>query len=80
MKVYENYVATLVAIATVHEKNSNDISYESPEPILMKFHIQHLYDSYTKLSLKVMTRISRWPPCPNMVKTNQTPSSQESMS
>ena len=32
-------MATLVAMATVHEKNLNDISYESTEPILMKFHI-----------------------------------------
>ena len=38
MKVYENYMATLVAIATVLEKKFNDISYESTEPILMKFH------------------------------------------
>ena len=31
-------MATLVAMATV-KKNLNDISYESTEPILMKFHI-----------------------------------------
>ena len=34
-------MATLVAMATVHEKISNDISYESTEPILMIFHIKH---------------------------------------
>ena len=32
-------MATLVAMATVHKNNLNDISYESTEPILMKFHI-----------------------------------------
>ena len=32
-------MATLVATAAVHEKNLYDISYESTEPILMKFHI-----------------------------------------
>ena len=31
-------------------ENSNDIAYETTEPILMKFHIQHLYDGYTKIS------------------------------
>ena len=32
-------MAILVAMATVHEKNLNDISFEATEPILMKFHI-----------------------------------------
>ena len=45
-------MARLVAMATIHEKKSNDISYENIEPILMKFHIKHLYDGYTKFSLK----------------------------
>ena len=38
---YENYIATLVAMATVHEKSkeSNDISSETRQPILIKFHI-----------------------------------------
>ena len=31
-------------------KFSNDISYESAEPILMKFHIQHLCDGCSILS------------------------------
>ena len=31
-------------------KNLNDISYENTEPILMKFHVQHLYDGCTKFS------------------------------
>ena len=29
----------MVAMVTVHEKKLNDISYETTEPILMKFHI-----------------------------------------
>ena len=32
-------MATMVAMATVHEKLLNNISYETTEPILMKFHI-----------------------------------------
>ena len=40
-------MATLVAMATVHKKNSNEISYETTELIVMKFRIQHLYDGYT---------------------------------
>ena len=39
MIFYENRMATLVAMATVHEKKINDISYKTTEPILMKFHI-----------------------------------------
>ena len=35
--LYENYTAPLVAMATVLEKKLNDISYETTEPILMKF-------------------------------------------
>ena len=31
-------MATLVAMATEHEKKLNDISYETTEPISMKFH------------------------------------------
>ena len=31
-------------------KNLNDISYETTEPILMKFHIKHLYVGCTKFS------------------------------
>ena len=51
MKIfYENYMAILVAMATVYEKNSNDISYETTQQILIKFHNKHLYDSYTRLS------------------------------
>ena len=38
-------------MATVHEKNSNDISYKTTEPILMNFHFKHLYDGYIKVSL-----------------------------
>ena len=38
---YENSMATLVAMATVQVKNLNDISYETTEPVLMKFHILH---------------------------------------
>ena len=45
-------MATLVAMATVHEKKLNDISYETTEPILMKFHSKRLYDSCTKFSKK----------------------------
>ena len=43
-------MATLVAMATVREKNSNDISYETTKPVIMKFHIKHLYDDYTRFS------------------------------
>ena len=32
-------MAAMVAMATVHEKKLNGISYETTEPILMKFHI-----------------------------------------
>ena len=32
------------------KKKLNDISYETTEPILMKFHIYHLCDGYTILS------------------------------
>ena len=32
-------MATLVVMATVHEKKLNDIFYERTEPILMKFHV-----------------------------------------
>ena len=32
-------MATMVAMATVHEKNLNDFTYETTQPILMKFHI-----------------------------------------
>ena len=31
-------------------KISNDISYKSTEPILMIYHIKHLYDEYTILN------------------------------
>ena len=41
-------MAALVAMATVRENKSNDISNETTEPILMKFHSKHLYDGYTK--------------------------------
>ena len=33
-------------------KNSNDISYETTEPIFMKFYIEYLYVGCTKFSLK----------------------------
>ena len=33
-------------------KNLNGISYETTEPILMKFHIKHLYIGCTKFSQK----------------------------
>ena len=33
-------------------KKSNDVSYETTEPILMKFHIKHLCDGYTRLAKK----------------------------
>ena len=33
-------------------KNSNDISYETTESILMKFHCKHFYDVYIKGSEK----------------------------
>ena len=36
---YENYMATMVSMAAGHKKNSNDITYETTEPILMKFHV-----------------------------------------
>ena len=48
IKKYENSMETSVAMATVHEKNTNDTSYKTSEPMLMKFHIKHLHD--TKLS------------------------------
>ena len=35
---YENSMATSAAMATIHEKK-NDISYETTELILLKFHI-----------------------------------------
>ena len=38
MQLNENFMAALVAMATVHKKNSNDISYETSEPILIKFY------------------------------------------
>ena len=44
-------MSTLVAMAMV-VKNSTDISYKTTEPILQKFHITPLYDSYIKFSLK----------------------------
>ena len=31
-------------------KNSNDISYETTKPILLKFNTKHLYDFYINLS------------------------------
>ena len=34
-------------------KNLNDISYESTEPILMKFHIKHLCDIYIQYQAKM---------------------------
>ena len=43
-------MATLVVMATIHEKKSNDICYGSAERILMKFHIKHLYDGYIRFS------------------------------
>ena len=43
-------MTTLVAMATVHETNLNDIFYESMKPILMKFHFQYKCDRYTILS------------------------------
>ena len=41
-------MATLVAMATVHEKFQ--ITFPMKEPILMKFHIELLCDGYTILS------------------------------
>ena len=71
-------MATLVAMANVHEKNSNDISYESTRPILMKFHIKDVYVGCAKnLAKKSIFRNSKWPPCPYMVKTVRTTSSPE---
>ena len=67
------------------KQNSNDISYETTEPIFMKYHIQHLYEMadlilmkfhiqhhmmvIQDLAKKVMIRNSRWPSCPYIVKT-----------
>ena len=50
-------MATFVANATGHE--NIQMAFETTEPISMKFHIYHLYDSYTKFSLKVIIRKSR---------------------
>ena len=43
--MYEVYMKIMKLFAN---KNSNDISNEIIEPVLMKFHIQHLYDGFTK--------------------------------
>ena len=51
---YENYMATLVAMATIHEKIQMTFPMKLLELILMKFHIYHLYYGYTKVVSKIM--------------------------
>ena len=43
-------MATLVSMATVHDKNPTYIPYETTEPVLMKFHLKLLYDNDIKFS------------------------------
>ena len=47
-------MATLVAMATVLEKKLNDISYETTEPILMKFIVSFYLIVVLNLAKKVM--------------------------
>ena len=43
-------MATFVAMATLHEKIYMTFLKKTTEPIIVKFHIKHLGDGYTRLS------------------------------
>ena len=69
---------SLVAMATVLEKKSDDISFKTSELILMKFRFGIYVMVIQNLAKKVMIRNSRWPPCPYVIKTFKTTSSPKS--